>query len=198
MNDLKRTADIKRRTGETDITLSLDLDGTGKYKIETECGFMKHMLELFARHGRFDIELKCSGDSEVDFHHTVEDMGIALGQAFSRALGDKKGITRYGNMMLPMDEALVLTSLDISGRMSVNYRAYLEPTVGVFDTELVEEFITAFAREAGLTIHVVQLAGTNTHHIIEAVFKGMARALAKAVAIDERFADEIPSTKGVL
>lgn len=193
-----RTAEINRKTGETEISVKLDLDGSGKYSIQTECGFMKHMLELFSRHGRFDLELNCSGDSEVDFHHTVEDMGIALGMAFREALGDKRGIVRYGNMMLPMDEALVLTSLDISGRTSVSFQAELAERVGQFDTELVEEFIIAFARELGLTVHVRQFAGTNTHHIIEAVFKGLARALAKAAAIDEEFADEIPSTKGVL
>jgi len=193
-----RKAEIKRKTGETNIQLELNVDGNGSFKIKTECGFMKHMLELFARHGRFDLQLHCQGDSEVDFHHTVEDMGIALGQAFKKALGDKKGIVRYGNMMLPMDEALVLTSLDISGRASVNFEVELNSTVGEFDTELVEEFIIAFARELGLTIHVVQFAGKNTHHIVEAIFKGMARALAKAVAIDKEYADEIPSTKGVL
>lgn len=193
-----RTVEIKRTTGETDISLSLNLDGSGKYEIKTDCGFMKHMLELFARHGRFDLTLKCKGDSEVDYHHTVEDMGIALGQAFKKALGDKKGIVRYGNMMVPMDEALILSSLDISGRASVNMQMELKEVVGDFDTELVEEFVIAFARELGLTIHVIQFAGTNTHHIIEGVFKSMARALAKAVAIDEKYADEIPSTKGIL
>ncbi|MGI6721345.1 MAG: imidazoleglycerol-phosphate dehydratase HisB [Anaerovoracaceae bacterium] len=193
-----RTAEVRRKTGETDISVRLDLDGSGKYSIQTDCGFMKHMLELFARHGRFDLELVCDGDSEVDFHHSVEDMGIALGQAFRQALGDKKGIVRYGNMMLPMDEALVMTSLDISGRTTVVCDMRLNARVGDFDTELVEEFITAFARELGLTIHVRQLDGSNTHHIIEAAFKGMARALAAAVAIDEKYADEIPSTKGVL
>jgi len=206
-----RTSEIKRKTNETDISLSLDIDGSGRYDISTDCGFLNHMLELFTRHGRFDISLRCAGDSEVDFHHTTEDIGIALGQAFREALGDKKGIVRYGSMMLPMDEALVLTALDISGRSCVNYDVELKSMkvsdgdgdvsamkVGAFDTELVEEFLTAFARELGLTLHVVEMAGSNTHHIIEAVFKGFGRALAEACAIDEKYAQEIPSTKGVL
>ena len=193
-----RTAEIERNTKETQITMSLNLDGSGQYEIETDCGFLKHMLELFARHGRFDLKLQCTGDSEVDFHHTVEDIGIVLGQCFDRALGDRKGIIRYGNMALPMDEALVMVTVDISGRNTVVYNAELNPTVGNFDTELVEEFILAFSRELGLTIHVNEFYGKNTHHIIEAIFKGMARALSQAVQIDEKYADEIPSTKGVI
>ncbi|MGI6737229.1 MAG: imidazoleglycerol-phosphate dehydratase HisB [Anaerovoracaceae bacterium] len=193
-----RTAEIERRTGETQIRLWLDLEGTGSYDIHTDSGFMRHMLELFARHGRFDLSIDCSGDSDVDFHHTVEDLGIVLGQAFDQALGDRKGIRRYGSMLLPMDEALVLTALDLSGRACVCYEAELRDRVGSFDTELVEEFFRAFARELKMTLHVRQLAGSNTHHIIEAMFKGLGRALATACAIDEDFAEEIPSTKGVL
>lgn len=194
-----RTAEIKRVTGETDITLSLDLDGTGTYNIDTGCGFLNHMLELFTRHGRFDMDVKCYGDTSVDDHHTVEDIGIAMGQAFKLAVGDKKGIERYGDMILPMDETLILCALDISGRSCLNFDVEI-PTekVGTFDTELVKEFMTAFTREMGLTLHLVMMAGENSHHIIEAIFKAMARALAKAVKINPEFADEIPSTKGLL
>ena len=194
-----RTAEIKRVTGETYIQLSLELDGTGKYNIDTGCGFLNHMLELFTRHGRFDMTVKCSGDTQVDDHHTVEDIGIAMGQAFKLALGDKRGIERYGEMILPMDETLILCALDISGRACLNFDVEI-PTekVGTFDTELVKEFMTAFTRELGLTLHFVMMAGENSHHIIEAIFKAMARALAKAVKINEEFADEIPSTKGLL
>lgn len=196
---MARTSFIERNTNETQIKISLDLDGIGEYDIRTDCGFLKHMLELFARHGRFDLGIACKGDSYVDFHHTAEDIGIALGQAFAEALGDKKGICRYGSMMLPMDEALVLVSLDISGRSFVNFDVQLPAArVGDFDTELVKEFLLAFSRQLGLTLHVKQFAGENTHHIIEAIYKGFARALAKACAIDEKFADEIPSTKGVI
>lgn len=193
-----RTAEINRKTAETDISLRLDLDGSGRCRIGTDCGFMRHMLELFAHHGRFDLELECRGDSNVDYHHSVEDMGIVLGEAFRKALGEKKGILRYGNQLLPMDEALILVSLDISGRVSVNLDYDVKPTVGDFDTELVDEFIKGFARHLGLTIHVRQLAGENTHHIIEGIFKAFGRALAKAVSIDRTHADEVPSTKGVL
>ncbi|MEE3362225.1 MAG: imidazoleglycerol-phosphate dehydratase HisB [Anaerovoracaceae bacterium] len=194
-----RKSEIKRKTAETEIELTLCLDGRGTYDIDTGVGFLDHMLELFARHGRFDLAVKCAGDTDVDFHHSVEDIGIVLGQAFKEALGDKKGIRRYGSMLLPMDEALVQVALDISGRACLNFSADI-PTqkVGSFDTELVEEFMTAFSRELGLTLHIVQMAGVNSHHIIEAMFKGLARALAQAVSIDERFAGEIPSTKGVL
>jgi Imidazoleglycerol-phosphate dehydratase len=195
----KRTSEITRNTNETKISISLDLDGRGAYDIDTGCGFFDHMMELFARHGRFDLKIECDGDTEVDYHHSVEDIGISLGQAFREALGDKKGIVRYGDQLLPMDEALVLVSLDLSGRASVNYDMEI-PTekVGDFDTELAEEFLIGFSRELGLTVHVLEFAGTNSHHILEAMFKGLARALAKAVSIDPKFADEVPSTKGVL
>ena len=194
-----RKTEIKRKTAETDIALKLDLDGSGKSVLSTGCGFLDHMLTLFARHGRFDLEINCKGDVEVDYHHTVEDIGISLGQAFSKALGDKKGITRYGDTVLPMDEALILTAVDISGRgmllCDLNIRA---KKVGDFDTELCEEFFTAFARNAGITLHIRQLAGRNSHHIIEGVFKSAARSLKDAVAVDPALKDEIPSTKGVL
>lgn len=194
-----RTAEITRVTAETDIRLTLSLDGTGKSEIDTGCGFLNHMLTLFARHGRFDLCVRCKGDTDVDDHHTTEDIGIALGQAFYRALGDKRGICRYADRTLPMDEALILSAVDISGRGG----AYLElpmPTqkVGTFDTELCAEFWIAFARDAGLTLHIRELAGSNSHHIIEGTFKAVARSLRAAVAIDPACAGEIPSTKGVL
>ncbi len=194
-----RKSEIKRDTAETKIALTLDLDGTGKSEIATGCGFLDHMLTLFAKHGRFDLAVDCDGDIDVDDHHTVEDIGICLGKAFNEALGDKKGIVRYGNFTLPMDEALILCAVDISGRDYLAYKLDI-PTekVGTFDTELVEEFLLAFVRNAGLTLHVVQLAGTNSHHIIEGAFKCLARTLRQAVNIDEKFKDEIPSTKGVL
>lgn len=194
-----RKSDIVRNTNETRISLALDIDGKGAYEINTGCGFLDHMLELFARHGRFDIKLVCDGDVHVDYHHTTEDTGIALGTAFREALGEKRGICRYGQFLLPMDEALVLCAVDISGRSCLNFDVEIPAQkVGDFDTELVKEFIAAFSRELGLTIHLKQMAGENSHHIIEAVFKGMARALRGACAIEEAFADEIPSTKGVL
>ncbi|MCI7249247.1 MAG: imidazoleglycerol-phosphate dehydratase HisB [Clostridiales bacterium] len=194
-----RRKKIVRDTKETQIVLALEVDGTGAYEINTGCGFLNHMLELFARHGRFDLAVDCKGDTHVDFHHTTEDIGIALGAAFRQALGDKRGIYRYGSMLLPMDEALILTAVDISGRTSVNFDVDIPAQkVGDFDTELVKEFILAFARELGLTIHVRMLAGENTHHIIEGVFKSIARALRQACAIEKEYADEIPSTKGVL
>jgi len=194
-----RRKKIVRDTKETKIVLALEVDGTGAYEVNSGCGFLDHMLELFARHGRFDLAVDCNGDIEVDYHHTAEDIGIALGRAFQEALGDKRGIYRYGSMLLPMDEALVLCAVDISGRASVNFDVDIPAQkVGDFDTELVKEFILALAREMGLTIHVKMLAGENTHHIIEAVFKSMGRALRQACAIEEAFADEIPSTKGVL
>lgn len=194
-----RTAELKRRTAETDITLSLKLDGTGESEIDTGCGFLDHMLTLFARHGRFDLKVSCKGDTYVDDHHTVEDIGICLGDAFARALGDKRGIVRYGSCTLPMDEALILTAVDISGRGMLCYALDI-PTqkVGTFDTELTKEFLIAFARRADMTVHVRQLAGENSHHIIEGAFKSLARSLRTAVTIDPRFAREIPSTKGVL
>lgn len=194
-----RTANITRKTGETDINLTLTLDGTGVSEIATGCGFLDHMLILFAKHGRFDLKLSCKGDTWVDDHHTVEDVGIALGQAFSQALGDKKGICRYGDTTLAMDESLILSSVDISGRACLGYALSI-PTekVGTFDTELTEEFWLGFVRNALMTLHIRQLAGTNSHHIIEGTFKSVARSLRKAVAIDKAFADDVPSTKGVL
>lgn len=194
-----RTSNIKRTTAETDIFLTLNLDGTGVSQIDTGCGFLDHMLTLFAKHGRFDLIVTCKGDTQVDDHHTVEDIGIALGVAFADALGNKKGICRYGSTTLPMDESLILTAVDLSGRSYLGYDLSI-PTqkVGTFDTELVEEFLLGFVRNAGATLHVRQLAGTNSHHIIEGAFKSLARSLKAAVAIDIAFADEIPSTKGVL
>lgn len=194
-----RTALIERNTAETKISLTLNLDGTGKSDIATGCGFLDHMLVLFAKHGRFDLAVSCMGDTWVDDHHTVEDVGIALGQAFKIALGDKKGITRYGSQILPMDEALILTAVDLSGRGYLGFDLQI-PTqkVGTFDTELVEEFWLGFIRNAEATLHIRQLAGTNSHHIIEGAFKSAGRSLRAAVAIEAAFADEIPSTKGVL
>lgn len=194
-----RTAKIIRTTKETDITLSLNLDGTGKSEINSGVGFLDHMLTLFAKHGRFDLELTCDGDTYVDDHHTVEDIGIALGQAFEKALGDKRGIIRYGSFILPMDETLILSAVDISGRSYLNYDLHI-PTqkVGTFDTELTEEFFLGFVRNANLTLHIKQLEGKNSHHIIEGTFKSFGRTMKQAVAIDENFRDEIPSTKGVL
>ncbi len=194
-----RTSAITRKTAETDIALALNLDGTGKSTLVTGIGFLDHMLTLFARHGGFDLDISCKGDLAVDGHHSVEDIGICLGTAFRETLGDKRGITRYGSFLLPMDEALVLVALDISGRAHLSYGLSIPAQkVGAFDTELVEEFLLGFCRSMGLTLHVKQLAGTNSHHIIEAVFKGLGRALKQAVAIDADHADEIPSTKGIL
>lgn len=194
-----RSAELKRTTAETDIYVSLDLDGIGEATIDTGCGFLNHMLTLFARHGRFDLVVKCEGDVDVDYHHTTEDIGITLGKAFFEALGNKKGITRYADTTLPMDETLILSAIDISGRGELYYDLAI-PTekVGDFDTELCEEFWRAFARDAGMTMHIKQLAGKNSHHIIEGAFKSCARSLRRAVAIDPEFADEIPSTKGLL
>lgn len=194
-----RNFTINRKTAETNISLSLELDGKGRSVIDTGCGFLDHMLTLFASHGCFDLEVKCEGDVQVDYHHSVEDIGICLGKAFAAAIGDCKGIRRYGSMILPMDEALIMTAVDISGRDCLVYDMSI-PTekVGDFDTELVEEFMIAFTRNAGITLHVKQLAGTNSHHIIEGAFKSVARALRTAVETDARKADEIPSTKGKL
>ena len=194
-----RTAQINRTTAETDIRLSLNLDGKGISEIRTGCGFLDHMLTLFARHGRFDLTVSCSGDTDVDYHHTVEDIGICLGKAFSQALGDKKGIVRYGSMTLPMDEALILSAVDISGRGGCYYQMQINTEkVGSFDTELDQEFWIAFAQNAGVTLHMQQLAGRNSHHILEGGFKSVARSLKAAVRIDPEFADEVPSTKGML
>ena len=194
-----RTAEIHRVTGETDIRLALDLDGRGDSEIDTGVGFLDHMLTLFAKHGRMDLSVTANGDTYVDDHHTVEDIGIALGQAFARAIGDKKGIRRYGDCILPMDEALIMSAVDISGRPYLGYGLEI-PTekVGTFDTELVEEFWLGFVRNAGVTLHIRQLDGKNSHHIIEGTFKSVARSLREAVSIDEEFAAEIPSTKGLL
>ena len=194
-----RTATLNRRTAETEIALTLDLDGVGTSQVDTGCGFLDHMLTLFARHGRFDLQVSCKGDTYVDDHHTVEDIGICLGDAFAQTLGEKRGIRRYGSAILPMDEALILTAVDSSGRGMLCYEMNI-PTekVGTFDTELTEEFLLAFTRRSGMTLHVRQLAVTNSHHIIEGVFKSLARTLREAVSIDPDFADEIPSTKGVL
>lgn len=194
-----RTSKIERQTNETNITLSLNLDGKGQSDVNTGCGFLDHMLTLLAKHARFDLVLTCKGDIEVDDHHTVEDVGIVLGQAFKDAVGDKKGINRYGNMILPMDESLILSAIDLSGRSFLAYNLEI-PTekVGTFDTELVEEFWLAFVRNAECTLHITSLAGKNSHHIIEGAFKSVARSLKDAVAIDPAFADDMPSTKGVL
>lgn len=194
-----RTSEITRNTNETKISLNLCIDGKGNSEIATGCGFLDHMLTLFSRHGRFDLTLNCKGDTYVDYHHTAEDVGICLGQAFKNALGDRRGIVRYGDTALPMDEALILTAVDISGRGYLAYGLDIPTSkVGDFDTELVEEFWLAFVRECGCTLHIKQLNGKNSHHIIEGAFKSVARSLKTAVSIDSDFADEIPSTKGIL
>ena len=194
-----RKAETVRKTGETDITLSLDIDGKGESEISSGVGFLDHMLTLFSRHGRFDLKLKCIGDTYVDDHHSTEDIAIALGSAFRKALGDKRGIKRYGDIILPMDEALVLASVDTSGRSYIRFTSNFQTEkIGTFDVELLEDFFTSFAENAGITLHIRQLDGRNSHHIAEAMFKAVARALRKAVEIDERAKDEIPSTKGVL
>jgi len=194
-----REAEIRRKTGETEITLQLNLDGNGSSRIDTGVGFLNHMLTLLAAHGRFDLTVICRGDTEVDDHHSVEDIGIALGQAFDRALGEKRGIARYGSTILPMDESLILSAVDFSGRGLLAYDLQI-PTekVGTFDTELTEEFFQAFARNARCTLHLRQLAGSNSHHIIEGAFKSVARSLRAAVAEDPALAGAVPSTKGVL
>ena len=194
-----RDSTIRRTTAETDIRLTLNLDGSGQSDVQSGIGFLDHMLTLFARHGRFDLTLRCAGDTEVDGHHSAEDIGICLGQAFKEALGDKRGITRYGDTALPMDEALILTAADLSGRSGFFCELSIpSQKVGDFDTELVEEFWAAFARSGELTLHIRLLAGRNTHHIIEAAFKSAARSLRKAVAVDPALGGEVPSTKGVL
>ncbi len=198
-NTTCRQAQLSRTTAETDIHLNLNLDGKGESTIQSGCGFLDHMLTLFAKHGGFDLSLTCDGDTYVDDHHTVEDIGIVLGQAFAKALGDKRGVGRYGSMTLPMDEALILAAVDLSGRSYLGFALDI-PTarVGSFDTELVEEFWLAFTRNAQCTLHLRKIAGTNSHHVIEGAFKAAARALRQAVAIDPTRADELPSTKGVL
>lgn len=194
-----RKTEINRETSETDISIRLELEGKGESDIDTGCGFLDHMLELFARHGRFNLTVSCHGDIHVDYHHTVEDIGICLGQAFSKTLGDKKGIRRYADTILPMDEALILSAVDISGRGGCYYDMEL-PTqrVGDYDTELDQEFWIAFAQNAGITLHLRKIAGRNTHHILEGAFKSVARSLRVAVSIDPDCSNEIPSTKGLL
>ena len=194
-----RNVQIERKTAETDISLFIELDGKGKSEIESGCGFLDHMLTLFSSHSRSDIKLTCKGDTQVDYHHTAEDIGIALGSAIKKALGDKKGINRYGSFILPMDEALIMCAIDISGRSHLSFSLDI-PTerVGDFDTELIEEFFAALTREAGITLHIKKLDGKNSHHIIEGAFKAFARALRIAVSIDPSLGDEVPSTKGVL
>ena len=195
-----RSGNVMRETKETKIDLTIDLDGSGRADVESGIGFFNHMLTLLAAHGRFDLVLNCDGDIEVDGHHSVEDIGIALGQAVHKALGDKKGITRYGTFFLPMDETLVMVSLDISGRPFLVYDAggAMAPMIGKYDTELTEEFLRAFAFNAGITLHVKVMYGTNSHHKVEAIFKALGRALHAAVKINPETADEIPSTKGML
>ena len=194
-----RRSRVDRKTAETDIRLALTIEGTGRSEIETGCGFMDHMLELFARHGRFDLFIQCDGDTEVDYHHSIEDIGIALGQAFVDALDEKKGIKRYADIVLPMDEVLMLCAVDISGRGYLGFDVDVTAArVGDFDTELVKEFFLGFIRNADVTLHFRELAGENTHHLIEAIFKAFGRVMADACRIDEEFSEEIPSTKGVL
>ncbi|MBQ6825289.1 MAG: imidazoleglycerol-phosphate dehydratase HisB [Clostridia bacterium] len=194
-----RISEINRKTNETDISLKLNIDGTGKSNINSGCGFLDHMLTLLSKHARFDLDVTCKGDCEVDFHHTTEDIGIVLGQALKEALGDMKGINRYGSMILPMDEALIMSAVDISGRPLLSYDLEIPALkVGDFDTELCEEFFISFVRNAKITLHINEISGKNSHHIIEGAFKSVARSLKEAVAIDKDFADEIPSTKGVL
>ena len=194
-----RRKEIIRKTAETDMSITLSLDGKGVSEIDTGCGFLDHMLTLFSKHARYDLTVRCVGDTHVDYHHTAEDVGICLGKAFFDALGDKRGITRYGNMILPMDETLILSAVDISGRDYLGYEVDIKSArVGDFDTELCEEFWRSFVRESKITLHIRQLSGTNSHHIIEGIFKSVGRSLAAATAIDPRYADEIPSTKGVI
>ncbi len=198
-----RCSEIKRKTNETDIVLKLSLDGTGRSEIDTGCPFLDHMLALFSKHSHVDLTIKCKGDADVDYHHTTEDIGIALGTAFRDALTSSPsglcGIRRYGNMILPMDETLILSAVDISGRGHLEYNADIpSEKVGTFDTELCEEFWRAFVRKAEIALHIRQLTGTNSHHIIEGIFKSVARSLCEAVSIDEKYKDDLPSTKGVL
>ncbi len=194
-----RKAKTVRKTAETDISLFLNIDGTGQSEIDTGCGFLNHMLTLFAKHGRFDLTVKCIGDTDVDYHHTTEDIGICLGSVFAEALGDMKGIKRYGSCILPMDESLILSAVDISGRSMLCWGLDIPAQkAGDFDTELVEEFMHAFVRKANITLHIRMLSGSNSHHIIEGAFKSLAHSLRQAAEIDENAKDEIPSTKGVL
>lgn len=194
-----RTAEIVRTTKETDIKLSLNLDGKGESNIDSGCGFLNHMLTLFAKHSGIDLNVKCVGDIDVDYHHTTEDIGISLGEALGEALCDKRGIVRYGQCLLPMDESLVLSAIDLSGRVHLGFRMSI-PTekIGDFDSELIEEFFYGFVRGSKATLHIKQMDGTNSHHLAEAAFKSVGRSIRQAVSIDERFANEMPSTKGVL
>ncbi len=194
-----RSCEINRKTNETDISLKLNLSGSGNSSIDTGCGFLDHMLTLFARHGRFDIDLICKGDTYIDDHHTVEDIAIVLGEGFRKCLGDCRGIERYGSITLPMDEALIMSAVDISGRSHLSYNLMVpSQKIGTFDSELVEEFFLGFVRNAAITLHINQLAGKNSHHIVEGAFKAVARSLKTAVAIDKAYSEEIPSTKGVI
>jgi len=194
-----RTTEISRKTAETNISLSLNIDGTGNSQVDTGCGFLDHMLTLLAKHARFDLNVSCKGDTNVDYHHTTEDIGICLGNALKDCLGDMKGIKRYADIILPMDESLILCAIDVSGRDYLAYDAEMpSEKIGDFDTELVEEFLLGFIRNAGVTLHIKKLAGTNSHHIAEGIFKALARVLKAACEIDEKYKDEIPSTKGVL
>ncbi len=194
-----RTSKIDRKTNETNISLSINLDGTGKSEIKTGCGFLDHMLTLFARHGSFDLTVTCIGDTEVDYHHSAEDIGICLGQAVNEALGDKRGIYRYGFFVLPMDEVLMLCAIDISGRSQLGYQVeFTSPKIGDFDSELIKEFMLGFVRNCPMALHFKEFSGENAHHVAEGMFKCFARALSSAVAIDEAKKDEIPSTKGLL
>lgn len=194
-----RKFEVNRRTKETDIKVQLNIEGSGAYQIDTGCGFLNHMLELFTAHGKFDLNVLCVGDLQVDYHHTVEDVAISIGIAFKEALGDKRGIKRYGQRLLPMDEALILCAVDIGGRAHLNYDVKIEAQkVGEFDTELVHEFMSALTREIGMNLHIVKMSGANSHHIIEGIFKALGRALAEGVSIDEKYSEEIPSTKGIL
>lgn len=194
-----RTSKIDRKTNETNISLEINLDGTGKSEIKTSCGFLDHMLTLFARHGSFDLTLTCQGDTEVDYHHSAEDIGISLGQAFEEALGDKRGIYRYGFFILPMDEVLMLCAIDISGRSQLGYQVeFTTPKIGDFDSELIKEFMLGFVRNCPMALHFKEFSGENAHHVAEGMFKCFARALKNAVKIDEEHKNEIPSTKGIL
>lgn len=194
-----RIKELERKTLETDIKIKLNLDGTGKYKNDTKVGFLNHMLDLFAKHGRFDLEVICLGDTDVDFHHTVEDIGIVLGKCFSEILGDSRGIKRYGNFYMPMDEALTLIAIDLCGRSYLNFDVNIPAEkVGTFDTELIKEFFLGFVRGIEATVHIKNFYGENSHHIIESIFKGFGKSIAQAVEIDEKYKNEILSTKGVL
>ena len=194
-----RKSVIRRETAETKIELELNLDGTGVSTIDTGCGFMDHMLTLFSKHGRFDLVLKCKGDTEVDYHHSAEDIGIALGSAFSQALSDMKGIKRYADIILPMDEALILCACDISGRSHLSFNAQFDTEkIGDFDTELIQEFFEGFVRSSKITLHIKKLDGVNSHHVAEGIFKAFARTISKASKINDEFKNEIPSTKGML